>query len=98
MSTVTTASVCYVPSKAGTTILLTCKKRKRSSSIFDTNPNRNVDLEIAATSSRHSSDEDTLVEGDPNEHIESGVRDGKFANYWITTTVISTVTTFRFDC
>ena len=35
---------------------------------------------------------------DPNENIGSGVRDGKFANYWITTTVMSTVTTYRFEC
>merc|ERR1711902_236434 len=80
----------------GTVALLACKKRKKKrSSIFDNNPvGRNVNLEIDATSSRHSSDEDMPIVEDPNENIGSGVRDGKFANYWITTTVMSTVTTY----
>ena len=57
-----------------------------------------MNLGIDATSSRHSSDEDMPILEDPNENIGSGVRDGKFANYWITTTVLSTVTTYRFEC
>ena len=97
-STFTTASLCFVPA-TGTVALLACKKRKKKrSSIFDNNPvGRNVNLEIDATSSRHSSDEDMPIVEDPNENIGSGVRDGKFANYWITTTVMSTVTTYRFE-
>merc|ERR1719336_2756930 len=94
-STFTTASLCFVPA-TGTVALLACKKRKKKrSSIFDNNPvGRNVNLEIAPSSSRHSSDEDMPIVEDPNENIGSEVRDGKFANYWITTTVMSTVTTF----
>merc|ERR1712156_560583 len=88
-STVTTATYCYVPSAAATP-LLTCKKKRRSlwQSAIPAGKG------IAPSSSRHSSDEDMPAVEDPNENIGSGVRDGKFANYWITTTVISTVTTF----
>merc|ERR1711933_219355 len=88
-SSVTTATYCYVPSAAATP-LLTCKKKRRSlwQSALPAGKG------IAPSSSRHSSDEDMPVGEDPNENIGSGVRDGKFANYWITTTVISTVTTF----
>ena len=91
-STVTTATYCYVPSAAATP-LLTCKKKRRSlwQSAIPAGKG------IAPSSSRHSSDEDMPAVEDPNENIGSGVRDGKFANYWITTTVISTVTTFRFE-
>merc|ERR1712079_8852 len=94
-STFTTASLCYVPA-TGTLALLACKKRKKKrSSIFDNNPaGSSMNLGIDATSSRHSSDEDMPILEDPNENIGSGVRDGKFANYWITTTVLSTVTTY----
>ena len=92
-SSVTTATYCYVPSAVATP-LLTCKKKRRSlwQSALPAGKG------IAPSSSRHSSDEDMPIVEDPNENIGSGVRDGKFANYWITTTVISTVTTFRFEC
>merc|ERR1711994_393058 len=69
---------------------LTCKKKRRSLWQSAIPAGKGID----ATSSRHSSDEDMPAVEDPNENIGSGVRDGKFANYWITTTVLSTVTTY----
>merc|ERR1719384_1620981 len=87
-SSVTTATYCYVPSAVATP-LLTCKKKRRSlwQSALPAGKG------IAPSSSRHSSDEDMPIVEDPNENIGSGVRDGKFANYWITTTVTTYSTT-----
>merc|ERR1712061_431042 len=94
-STFTTASLCYVPATGTLSIAGLQKRKKKRSSIFDNNPmGSSMNLGIDATSSRHSSDEDMPVAEDPNENIGYGVRDGKFANYWITTTVLSTVTTY----
>ena len=89
-STFSTASLCYVMSAAATP-LLTCKRRKRSSR------KRSFDIsEIAgdeevmpsSVSSALPREEDGLAD----EDIEGGMRNGKFVNYWITTTVTSTTT------
>lgn len=84
-STFSTASLCYVMSAAATP-LLTCKRRKRS---FDKGEIAG-DEEVmpSSVSSALPREEDGLAD----EDIEGGMRNGKFVNYWITTTVTSTTT------
>merc|ERR1719411_567821 len=89
-STFSTASLCYVK-KATDTVLITCKKRKR----------RTVEMgQIEGEDELAPSVVSSLVPGDDEEKsndladVEGGLRNGKFVNYWITTTVTSTTTAF----
>ena len=85
-STFSTASLCYAK-KATDTALVTCKKRKK----------RQVDIgQIVGDETLMPSVVSSAVareeEGLADQDVEGGLRNGKFVNYWITTTVTSTTT------
>ena len=86
-STFSTASLCYVK-KATDTVLITCKKRKRRT--VEMGQIEGIDeLAPSVVSSVVPQDE---AEEKSNADVEGGLRNGKFVNYWITTTVTSTTT------
>merc|ERR1711976_622434 len=87
-STFSTASLCYVK-KATDTVLITCKKRKR----------RTVEMgQIEGEDELAPSVVSSVVPEEERSNdladVEGGLRNGKFVNYWITTTVTSTTTAF----
>ena len=91
-STFSTASLCYVK-KATDTVLITCKKRKRR--LVDLSKIEGEDVEVlpsivSSVVPREEGEEDS--HGLAEQDVEGGLRDGRFVNYWITTTVTSTTT------
>ena len=90
-STFSTASLCYVK-KATDTVLITCKKRKRR--LVDLSKIEGEDAEVmpSIVSSVVPREEEEDSHGLAEQDVEGGLRDGRFVNYWITTTVTSTTT------
>ena len=77
-STLSTNSICYISSK---TALVSCVGRKRRS--------LNFDQALMSSLSQITS----ASESSPSGNVEGG-RDGRFLLYWITTTSISTSTSY----
>ena len=86
-STFSTASLCYAM-KATDTVLTTCKKRKKRSVDIGKIADEESEVVPSSVSSALAREEEGLAEQD----LEGGMRNGKFVNYWITTTVTSTTT------
>ena len=74
--------------KATDTVLTTCKKRKKRSVDIGKIADEESEVVPSSVSSALAREEEGLAEQD----LEGGMRNGKFVNYWITTTVTSTTT------
>ena len=77
--------------------MLTCKKRKRRNSFIDEAPWNTERESIAPNPVSKITDEDVakiseVAEVSSSKEIDE--REAKFLNYWMTTTVISTFTSF----
>ena len=79
-STLSTASICYITTAAG---LVSCVGRKRRTINFDGMEESGLSVDPSASEINIQQKEE-----------DAGKRDGRFLLYWITTTSISTTTSY----
>jgi hypothetical protein len=100
-TTLSDSTVCYVAS--ATTAMLTCKKKKRS--ILNNLMGEFPETISPATSVKNFEDGVENIKVDIEENNKDGItnlisgkelteREGRFLNYWITTTITTTYTTY----
>merc|ERR1719483_1987937 len=85
-TTIATTTICF---RSGTAVAV-CKKKKRSiqQDPFDDEDNKIIEPTLSRVDDSHS------LENDREAVVESGVRAGRFAVYWKTTTITSTSTSY----
>ena len=93
MSTVSTVTWCYVISSTANG-MIACKKKKRALNFLDDDTREAAGIISPASTHRDFEDEEeeSNVDVDASKQIsdEELEREGKFLNYWMTTTVVST--------
>ena len=101
-TTLSTQTVCYVASSTAIQ-MLTCKKRKKRNILTSILESPNNAGDIKPASSLKTLEEaiekiENEIDGGQEEDLSSGLdiseKEGRFLNYWLTTTLTTTITTY----
>merc|ERR1719500_19120 len=87
-STLSTTTICFRSSDTAMVVCPTKKRRAIQHDPFDAEEDINIEPTMAKL------DETTSLENDHQSEVESGVRAGRFAVYWKTTTITSSSTSY----